>query len=308
MGWSGQTWIEIVQEGTAGANYGIFNAAPAVGQVLYPSIYGGNAFTARDVPQRQVIRTADAGNRRREEVASRHVFTGSFNTLLRPDEALYWLTAATTLTADANGHLWLPSYSFLFYDSIRPWRFLGGMCQGATLTSTAMQDYCSLAMNWIFQTDDPTFVTFAQPAESVYSTLGPYKHIETASNCTLGGTTITKYQNLNVTWTNVLAPTWDELPHISALYYCGRDLDFTFGPQYLGTANRLSFENQTALSFVLNWTRASPAHSLTVNCKTNSYISSLDDQLPLDGPAYQPATVQVFYDPSQAVDFSITVS
>jgi hypothetical protein len=308
MPWAGQTWIEVVQEGTAGANYGVFNATPGAGQTLYPTIYGPNAFTVRKVPQRKVIRTADAGNRRRLVVANRTVYQGTFHTLLHPDQASFWLTAAASLASDAGGHPWLPSYSFLYWDSVQAWKLLGGMLQTLTITSTAEQDYVTMSQSWIFQTRDTTFTTFAQPAESNYSTVVPYQHIETASNCKLGGTAFTKYKSVTVNLNNVLAGTWDELPYISALYYCGRDLDFHFGPQYLATTYRGDFEAQTPLTFVLEWLRASPAHSLLLTLETASYISSVQDDLPLDGPGYQDVEVQCFYDPANTADFTFAAS
>lgn|GEM_PF-4590780 len=308
MGWAGQTWIEIVQEGTAGANYGVFNTAPVAGQTLYPTIYGGNAFTVRRVPQRQVIRTADAGNRRKMVVANRTVYQGTFSTLLHPDQASYWLTAASTLSADAGGHLWLPSYSFNYWDSVQAWQLLGGMLQKLTITSNAQQDYVSMSQSWIFQTRNTTFTSFPEPAETNYSTLVPYQHVETASNCTLGGTAFTKYKSVTINLTNLLTGTWDELPYISALYYGGRDFDFAFGPQYLATAYRGDFEAQTALTFALKWARATPAHSLSLDLNTNSYISNIQDELPLEGPGYQDVDVQCFYDATNTADFSFTAS
>ncbi len=308
MGWAGQTWLELVQEGTGGTNYGVFNSSPSGGQIIYPSLYGGNAFTVRAVPQRQVIRTADAGNRRREVVAARKVYQGVLNTLLRPDEAAYWITAATVLTNDAGGRPFLPSYSALFWDSVQAWKLLGGMIQSLTITSSAMQDYVSMTVNWIFQTRDATFTTFAQPAESVYSTLVPYEHVESASVFKLAGSAITKYKTLTVTFNNTLAGTFNELAYISSCYYCGRDLDFTFGPEYLATAYRGDFEAQTPLTFLVEWTRASPAHTLLITCEASSYVSSVDDDLPLDGPGYQTIGVQVFYDHTATTDFGTTVS
>jgi Phage tail tube protein len=308
MGWAGQTWLELIQEGTGGTAYGVLNGSPSGSQIIYPTLYNANSFTVRKVPQRQVIRTADAGNRRRQVVAARQVYQGVLNTLLHPDQAAYWITAATVLTNDAGGHPWLPSYTAHYWDSVQAWELLGGMIQSITITSSAMQDYVSLSMSWIFQTRNTAFTTFAQPAESVYSTLVPYEHFESASNFKLGGSAITKYQTLTTTVNNVLVGTWDELAYISALYYCGRNLDFSFGPQYLATTYRTDFESQTPLTFLVNWVRGSPAHSLLITCETNSYISSIDDQLPLDGPGYQTVNVEVFYDPANTTDFTTTVS
>lgn len=303
MGWAGQTWIRITQEGTGGSNYGVYDGAADPSEILYPTIYGGDAFTARLVPQRQLIRTADAGNRRKMVVANRKVVVGRFNTLIHPDQAAFWAEAIGTLTSN-----YLPSYTFDYWDSIQAWRLLGGVCRSATLAFSAEQDYGTLSTEWVFQKRDATFTTFAQPAESNYSTLVPYVHVESASNITLGGTAITKYKNCSVTVNNVLAGTWDELAYISALYYCGRDLDFQIGPQYLATTLRGDFESQSALTFVLEWSRSSPAHSLQIDCQTNSYISNIEDQLPLDGPGYQNIGVQAFFDAASSTDFAITAS
>src|SRR5208337_78829 len=86
MPWGASTWLGITPE----LGYGIHNAA-ATG-LFYPTLFGGNAFTMRKVPQRQIIRTADGGNRRKFVVANRFVYAGSLTTLLHPDQvATNWL-------------------------------------------------------------------------------------------------------------------------------------------------------------------------------------------------------------------------
>src|SRR5271157_5923371 len=87
MPWGAATWLGITPE----LGYGIHNAA-ATG-LFYPTLYGGNAFTMRRVPQRQIIRTADGGNRRKFVVANRKVFAGSLNTLMHPDQMQFWASA-----------------------------------------------------------------------------------------------------------------------------------------------------------------------------------------------------------------------
>jgi len=295
--------MRIIQEGTGGTNFGTYNAGASGGQILFPTLYGGNPFSMRIVPARQVIRTADAGNRRKQVVSARKVVAGTLNTLLHPDQAAYWMTAATSLSSN-----YLPSYSIEYWDSVRALRFLGCTVRSLKISSSAQQDYVTMTVDFLGQVKDGTFSSFSQPAESNYSTLVPYEHFESASNITLGGTAITKYQSTELTISNVLAGTWDEQTYITACYYCGRDLDFTVGPQYLATAYRGDFEAQTALTWVWDFTRASPSHGLSFNCETNSYVSNIDDQLPLDGPGYQSVSVQVFYDPANTTDFAITVS
>lgn len=300
MPWAGQTWCEIFQETT----YGTFNSA---GATCFPRLYGGNSFTVRRVPQRQVLRTADAGNRKIQVLANRRVFVGTLQTLIYPTQAAYWATALT-LGTDSNGFITPPSYSFQYWDSIQAWRLLGGKVASLTLTSSAEQDYVTMSVDWVFQDRDPTFTAFTQPAESNYPVETPYSHVETASNCTLGGTAFTNYKSITLKAANVLQPTWNELQTISALYYCGRDLTFSFGPEYLATTFRTDYEQQTALAFVIEWIRTTGSHNLKFQCESSSFMSNIQDDLPLDGPGYQAIDVEVFFDKTAGTDFAVTAA
>src|SRR5271157_3388138 len=86
MGWGASTWVALLPEFA----YGVYNAAATP---IYPTLFGGNAFTMRKVPQRQIIRTADGANRRKFVVSARKVFAGNLNTLLHPDQCVAWAAA-----------------------------------------------------------------------------------------------------------------------------------------------------------------------------------------------------------------------
>jgi len=294
MAWAGQTWIELFKE----TSYGVFTGA---GATAFPRLYGGNSFTARIVPARQIIRTADAGNRRIQVLANRLVIVGTLKTLLYPTQAAYWITAATTLTSNQLG-----SYSIEYYDSTRVQRYLGGMVHSLRIMSSAQQDYVSMEIDWILQSLDATFTVFAQPAQSSYPTENPYQHVNTAGNITLGGTPVTKYKDFNVTINNVLQPTWDETTTISACYYSGRDLNFTMTPQYTAATFRQNYEAQTPLTWVAGWANAVPK-SVTITGEASGYIGGINDDLPLDGPGYQGLQNEIFFDKTAATDFTIAV-
>jgi hypothetical protein len=299
MAWAGQTWLQIAEETT----YGVYPTTPTF---MSPRLYNGNSFTVRRMPQRQEIRSADAGNRKIQVVANRQVFQGTLNTLLYPTQAAFWATALSLITGPPVD---IPSYSIIYWDSVQAWKLLGGKIARWSLTANAQQDYVSLSVDWIFQTRDPAFTTYAQPAQTVYPTETPYQFVETAGNVTLASAAITKYKNLDITISPVLVGTWDEQPIITSLLYCGRDASFSFGPQYTATVYRGDFENQTPLAFVLEFIRGpSSAHTLTFTCEASSYISNIADDLPLDGAAYQSLDVQVFYDKAATTDFTMVAT
>jgi hypothetical protein len=294
MGWAGQTWIEVVAE----SSYGVFAAG---GAKWYPVLDGGNSFTPRIVPARQVIRSADSGNRRRQVVANRQVIAGTLKTLLYPSQAAYIMTAATTLTSNVLG-----SYSFQYFDSTRVQRYLGGMCSAMRISSNAQQDYVTCETDWIFQSLDPSFTVFAQPAQTNYPVENPYQHVNTKGNVSLAASAITLYKQVDINLKNMLVGTWDESTTISACYYCGRDLDFTAVPQYTAATYRTDYEAQTPLTWVIEWANAVP-HSVTFTCEASGYIDGISDDLPLDGPGYQSLANQIFFDKTATTDFAVVV-
>jgi hypothetical protein len=292
--WAGQTWLQLTQE----AVYGTFNAA---GLKVYPRLYVGNSFTPRRAVQRQVIRTADAGNRRIQVVANRQQFTGTLKTLFYPTQAATLLAWASTLTAND-----LPSFTADYWDSVQAQRFLGGKVKSLRIMSSAQQDYATLEFDMIFQKRDDTFVAFTQPLQSVYPTENPYQHINTKTNVTLGGTAVALYKDINITINNVLFPTWDEDIVITSLLYCGRDLDFAFTPQYVNNTYRAAFEAQTPLTWVVKWANAVP-HSVTITAEGSGYIASVADDLPLDGAGYAAISNEIFFDKTATTDFAVAV-
>jgi hypothetical protein len=294
MAWAGQTWIEFIAETT----YGVFNAG---GATYYPRLYQGNSFTPRRTVMRQIIRSADAGNRRIQVVANRQQLTGTLKTLFYPTQAQTVWNMATQLTANV-----LPSYSCLYWDSVQAWKFLGGRVSALRLSSNANQDYVSLELDWIFQSRDDTFTTFAQPAESVYPTENPYCHVDTKTHITLAAVAVTKYKQIDIALTNVLQPTWDEDHIISDALYCGRDFNFSLIPQYTNATFRQDYEQQTPLAWSIGWSIPTP-HSVTIDGKASGYIDSIADDLPLDGPGYATLANQLFFDKTATTDFAVTV-
>ncbi len=298
MPWGANSWLRFTKE----ASYGVRNPSPGGTDVCYVRLAQNNAFGMRVVPQRQIIRTAEAGNRRRIVVGARKMMSGNLATILYPTQAAFFLNAGCTLTASD-----LPSYTVDYNDSTRVIGCLGVKVAKLNLPSTSNQDWVPLHLDLVGQQIDASFTSFTQPADSNYPSEVPYEHVETSGHVTVGGSTLTKYSSLNVTVTNHLSSNWDENTYISSLFYCGRDVDFSFRAQYMSATWRTDLEAQAAIAASLGWNRASPAHSITFDLKSSNYIATIADEIPLDNATYQTVNVQTFYDGTAATDLALTV-
>lgn len=293
MGWGAQSWLKMTSEST----YGTYNAG---GTVTWFRLPGNNAFTPRSTPQRQIIKSADSGNRRRQQVANRKVITGNLQTLFYPTQAAAVLGAALTLTSND-----LASYTLDFWDSVQVHRFLGCKVSALTINGSAQQDYCTLQLAW--QAQQRATTTLAAPTDANLPSDLPYQHYESKGLFKLAGSALTKYSDLSFTVNNNLKGTWDEDQWITNLYYCGRDCNLSYNPQYVSSTMRTAFEAQTALTFIAAWARPSGL-TTTLTLQTAGYAANLGDDLPLDGPSYQRTDIEVFYDTTNSTDITFTVA
>jgi len=226
----------------------------------------------------------------------------------------------------------MPSYTILYWDGVQFWEFVGCCIQNMNFTANSTQDYVSINMSWIGQQRPPTEVNAPSwPAATKYSPLNPYMFWETAGNITLTtentGTPVvmplTNYRQASFTLENIIQGTWDEQAWISSLLYCGRNMNFSIGPQYIGQSwpatstispvlqpFRQTYENQNPITMSLEFVRSSPAHSFTINAQSNSYISNIQDDIPLDNASYQNISAEAFIDSTSATgaDFVITAT
>ncbi len=295
MGWGAMQWLRATKE----AAYGQYNDEAAAGDVCWFRLFGANAFAMRATPQRKTIRSADGGNRRRQQVASRKVVTGRLNTLFYPTQAKFVLDAALGLSSND-----LPSYTLDYYDSVQVHRFTGCKVGALTLEGSAEADHLTAGLDWVAQKRAAT--TLAKPADSVFPEEVPYVHVESKGLLSIGGV-VTKYSSLTVAVANTLAPTWDEDEWISNLYYAGRDVNLTTRLQYVAATMRAAFESQSALAVTAAWARVSGL-TTTLDLKGLCYVAGVDDDLPLDGAAYQTINLESYYHQGSSTDCSYTVA
>jgi hypothetical protein len=295
MGWGSQQWLLATREST----YGVFDGSALPANIAWVRLVGNNPFTVRATPQRQIIRSADGGNRRVQVVANRKVVTGNLNTLFYPSQAAFFIGAAMTLTAND-----LFSYTLDYWDSVQVHRMLGSKVQTMTFAGTATGDYLPLTMSWLCQSKST--VTLPAPAETVFPSENPYQHFESKGHVSIGGTT-SKYSAFSIAVKNTLDGTWDEDQWITACYYCGRDIDLSIRLQYLATTMRDDLMAQTPIAVTAAWSRASGL-TASFDMKTKNYVADVADEIPLNAATYETVGIQTFFDTSALTDASFTVA
>jgi hypothetical protein len=292
MGWGSLQWLRLTKETT----YGSYDSA---GAIEWVRLVGNNPFTVRAVPQRQIIRTADGGNRRVNVCANRKVVSGNLNTAFYPTQASFFLNAALGLTAND-----LPSYTLDYWDTVQVHRMLGSKVGTMTIAGTATGDYLPLTMSWECQSKST--VVLAQPASTVFPSENPYQHVESKGHISIG-TAMTKYSAFSISIKNTLDGTWDEDQWITALYYCGRDIDLSIRLQYLTTTMRDELMAQTPLAVTAAWSRASGV-TASFDMKTANYVADVADEIPINAATYETVGIQAFMDIAAGTDATFNVA
>jgi hypothetical protein len=299
------SWLALYPEAT----YGVWNGAATP---LWIPLTEGNSFRMDPVPQRAVFRSADARNRPSFEVSSRKILAGSLTTKLYSDGtspntfADTLLTWATTITSDD-----IPSFSAQFYDSRRARRLLGIKIRRCTGTEAAETEegVVRLTFDLVGQKPDTVDPTFTEPARTVFPK-NPYKHIETKGGlilATAGSTPRTKYKSLTWAIENDVVAEFDEDQYVSDVTYNGRRITASLQVRFVAKTDRDNFESQAVHAFTVLYTKAAPAHTLSLDFKDLVYIAGLDKDLPLNTNAYETISLEGFVG-STGADFSFATT
>ena len=296
MGWSARQWLALTPE----TSFGVYNTS---GTPIWIRLSDGNAFTMRPRPLASTIRSADGGNRRRQRVAARAFASGTLETLFYPSQAqalLGWATSLANYTPQ--------SYTIDHWDSVRPRRYLGCLVKSLAIGSSASRNDGVVGLSFEIVAQQPASPdpVLNEPASSSFPAETPYTHQQSAGLATIG-TSRSKYRSLDVVIRNLLVPTWDETQYPSALYWTGRDVDWSIWLQYLAATDRASFESQAPLACSVGWSQAATGHSVTLNFQGTNYLDQLVDDLPLDGAGYQHLILQSFFDNTAQTDLTATV-
>lgn len=316
--WGARQWLKFVPEVT----YGVVATEGSVGSAtgpIYARMHQDNSFTVVKTPYRHEVNTTDALNRPIINISSsvppRFTVAGKLSTYLYADNgvalnpfAMDMLAWASTLTSSD-----LPSYTATHFDSFRVRQWVGGKVKQLKISGSNTQDEGALRLDLdlVFQKETAIDPVFAEP-NTTGNTVAPYPKAiynfrELAGALLLPGVR-TKFKSFELTIATNLITPFDENAYISNATFGGRTIDWMFSCQFVSKTDRDNFESQAALAGSAVFTKASPAHVLTLGFNAANYTTGLDRDLPLGNASYETLHLRSFVDPAVPGDFSFSAT
>lgn len=280
---------------------------------IYCQLDGNNQFTPRIVENLWNIRSAGGYNRRVQLGSSTVGIAGNLGILLYGSQApalMNWvcnpnaaLTQMPSMTADHLIQLEDSGNTYVYQ------RYLGMMVQQGTLTGQAQQQLMRLNLQLIGK--QPATITgsdFPQPAFTDYPSDAPYVFQHLAGGLTFNNLTRAEFEEVSITWKNMLDPRWNEAQYPTRIRWCGRDTDFEFSDVYAYGTDRTTLY-QLLAPLICSMTFTNGAHSMALNFETKSFmLTPPQDTLDQDKVHYQKLSVSSFFDGSAGTDFALTIS
>jgi hypothetical protein len=284
---------------TKETTYGVYDATQhGTANELWMRLEGDNVFTPRRVQAVKYIRGADGFNRKVIGYNPRYTIAGDYSGSLYPTQAAVLLGWALTLSSNDLG-----SFTIDYFDGIRPISYLGAKIGKLGVNADNSSDAAKLKLGLIAQQQAAPNVNFVAPAATAFPSENPYLFQELAGNLTINAAR-TNFKEIALTVDNKLAPTFNELAYISLCPFAGRDVSLEATVQYVATTDRTTFETTPPTNFAatLEFIKASPAHTLTINLESTNQLVSVSDMIPLGGVIYQKLMIDTLWDRTAAND------
>lgn len=290
---------------TLEASYGVYTSTNhGTANEIWLRLEGDNVFTPRRTQAVSFIRGADGFNRRVKGRNPRYSIGGDFSGSLYPTQANVLMGWLITLTSND-----LPSFTLDYFDGIRSLSFTGCKMAKGSITADSSSDEAKFKFSIIGQQTATPNVNFTVPAATSFPAENPYLFQELAGNLTINAAR-TNFKEISLNIENKLAPVFNELAYISTCPFAGRDVSLEATVQYLAVTDRTTYETSppTDFSAQLEFTKVSPAHTLTINLESTNELVSISDMIPLGGVTYQKLGVDCLWDRTAANDITFTAT
>ena len=163
---------------------------------------------------------------------------------------------------------------------------------------------------------DPTSTTFPAPTDPQMPSgglTGPYVFVHASGGLTIGSAR-TQFQSLKLASKNVLARRFWANRFINLMRFVGRSTTLEAINFYAPSPDdRTSYEGLLGFNTGAGYTGSTctfelnnGTHSVTFNLETNSVITTIEDQLPLNDLYTQAMTITNQWDPANSADLTMT--
>jgi hypothetical protein len=305
----------MTQETTAGT----YPTTPAAGTVL--TLRMTNPVTDMPRPLVYIVRDAAGSGRRSQEGTAQSETRIRVTTPLYFSQASLLLPAFCSPTYFATTPVYCPGLTTFTFDFFRTLedcsgtayytRLLGCTPENLTLRATnSGQGVILMAeTTWVGMTWNHTITAtdFPDPAPGSYPTDLPMIFEQLAGGVSYGGSSATKFRSFDLSVANTLDPCYDENPTPSPQFRGNRDVNWNLDFRMQSAAYRADFEAQTPRAVVFTLTSTSGG-TIAFNLGAHNYLTSVEDELPLDKPFYQKVAGGAFLDPSSGTDLTLTVT
>lgn len=290
---------------TTEATYGVYDATNhGTAAEIFLRLEGDNVWTPRHVQPVKYIRGADGYNRKVIGVNPRYSIGGDFTGSLYPTQANLLLGWLINLTSND-----LASFTADYFDGERALSYLGCKMASGSLTADSSADIAKFKFNVVGQQTAAPNVNFVAPAATAFPAENPYLFQELAGALTLNGAR-TNFREIALTINNKLATKFYEHPYIGICQFAGRDVSLEATLQYTAVTDRTTYETSPPTTFAasMEFTKVSPAHTLTFNLESTNILSAITDMIPLGDITEQKLMVDVLWDRTAANDITFTAT
>jgi hypothetical protein len=306
---------------TLEATYGVYNPGASLVKntdYIVVELSQDDPLTVRKKPRIWgPIRSMDSLNRRVRSGSAQYGVDGDLNTLFYPEHGPFLANLLTLTGTNLNR---LPSFSLdymiLMEDAAETMlyqRFLGGVLSQFRAGARAGGPDINFKLGLGVVAQQAATITatdFPAPPASDYPTGNPYNltHLAAPGYLRLAQTSGSRVEigGLEITLRNILDATFFELPYVTRVKWCGRDLDWTDTLAFVSNADRAAFEAQTSLACSARIDDGTRHVIFAMNAQNK--VSEVTDRLSLDKLFLQDHSWQNYWDRSTSADFSITAT
>lgn len=311
------------------SSLGTVMAAPVAGtDSIYIRLSDSNSFRMSAAPVFEEIAWGGGLAIVGELVSDHYALKGSLKTKLYPSQATFLLPFLMTRINPGQAAPWtttekagdLASVS-IYHAIVRPdgttrrKRYAGVKAAGGRIDVSRRATAATIELdlqgcrsygNAMDGSSDPDAVEFPAPAESDYPT-GPFTFKQTGGHMTIGGATVTQYDDLSIAIENVLDGRWFEQSFLTVNQFCGRRSTLDADLYYKASPDRRAIHEAIAAQAAsIGFHNGVTGQNCTIQFHGKNRITKLDYDLAIDKAYHEKLSLLNAFSAAAGEDCSVS--